>query len=149
MTRTAYALLLFLLTLPLAAAPVPKALKKPAATLDGHWRWESQETNGQVSQAPASDYCLWQVAGDTMTLVNEKRTLKDEPCGFVSEVKGDGVRTFEYKVNSNGYHRRGVCELDGDTLRVAYTGDNAAPPPAVKSGPGVTVYTLRRVTDSK
>ncbi|MFY7954053.1 MAG: hypothetical protein ACOVT5_16240 [Armatimonadaceae bacterium] len=145
--RTLLALLS--LAAPLAAAPVPKALKKTPASLDGNWRWESQEKNGKVSQASPSDYCLWKVAGDTMTLVTEKGTMKDEPCGFASATNADGVRTFEYRVNSNGYHRRGVCELDGDTLRVAYTADNNVPPKAVKGEDGVTVYTFRRVTDSK
>ncbi len=148
MTPRAFVALL-LLALPLFAAPVPKALKKTPASLDGHWRWESQETNGKVSAAPPSDYCLWKVAGDTMTLSTEKGTMKDEPCQLVSATNADGVRAFEYKVNSNGYHRRGVCEVDGDTLRVAYKGDSKVPPPAVKGDKDVTVYVFKRVTDSK
>jgi uncharacterized protein (TIGR03067 family) len=144
--RSLFALLLF--ALPLAAAPVPKAVKKSPATLEGHWRWESQETNGRVTAAPPSDYCLWKVAGDTMTLTSEQGKMKDEPCRFETATNGDGVRTFDYTVNSNGYHRRGVCELDGDTLRVAYTSDNKVPPAAVRGDNGVTIYVFKRVTDS-
>ncbi len=145
--RPLFTLLLF--ALPLAAAPVPKALKKAPASLEGNWRWESQETNGKVSPAPPSDYCLWKVAGDNMTLSTEKGTMKDEPCGLVSATNADGVRAFEYTVNSNGYHRRGVCEVDGDTLRVAYTHDNKVPPAAVKGDNGGVVYVFKRVIDSK
>ena len=139
--RTLVALLL--LTCPLVAAPVPKALKKTPASLDGSWRWESQETNGKVSPSSKGDYCLWKVAGDTMTLSTEKGTMKDEPCKFVSATNADGVRAFEYTVNVNSYHRRGVCELDGDTLRVAWTTHDT---PAVTNG---VVYVFKRVTDSK
>jgi uncharacterized protein (TIGR03067 family) len=136
--------------LPLAAAPVPKALVKKVARIDGDWRWESQDNNGNVSPAPKSDFCLWRVAGDTMTLIQEQGASKDEPCGFVCEPKGEGgLRSFEYKVRSNGYHRRGVCELDGDTLRVAFNSNSDSPPEAVKSGPSVSVYTFKRVTDTK
>ena len=141
MTRVAFALLLF--AAPLVAAPVPKALKKAPVTLDGSWRWETQENNGKVSPAPNGDFCLWRVAGDTMTLASEKGGMRDEPCKFVSETNADGVRTFDYTVNSNGYHRRGVCELDGDTLRVAWTTHDT---PAVPNG---VVYVFKRVTDSK
>lgn len=148
------ALALLLIAAPLIAAPVPKALKRPPASLDGRWRVESHEENGRVMPPPKGDYNLWVVAGDTMQLVREGDTTKEGvyPCRFVSEPRDDGPRTFEYKVDSNGYHRRGVCELDGDTLRVAFgsTADAAGQPPAaVKSGDGVTVYTFRRVTDTK
>lgn len=143
--------LLFLVftAVPVFAAPVPKALKKPPVSLDGDWRWETQERNGQISPASQSDFRLWRVAGEAMTLIQEQGTSKDEPCRFVSESKDDSLRSFEYKVNSNGYHRRGVCELDGDTLRVAFSNNPATPPAAVKSTNDVSVYTFRRVTDTK
>ncbi len=143
-------LALLALASPLLAAPVPKALVKKAVSVDGDWRWESQEQNGNVSPAPKSDFCLWRVAGDTMTLVQTQGTSKDEPCGLVCEPKGEGgLRSFEYKVRSNGYHRRGVCQVDGDTLRVAFGSNNDTPPVDLKSGPNVSVYTFKRVTDSK
>lgn len=141
---------LLLLAVPLAAAPVPKTLVKKAASMDGDWVWESQENNGKVSPAPKSDFCLWRVAGDTMTLIQMQGTSKDEPCGLVCEPKGEGgLRSFEYKVRSNGYHRRGVCVLDGDTLKVAFSSSDANPPAEVKSGPSVSVYTFKRVTDTR
>lgn len=146
MTRLA---VLLLCTAPLVAAPVPKALVKKAVSIEGDWLWESQDNNGKISPAPDSDFRLWRVAGDTMTLIQKDGKNKDEPCGLVCEPKGEGgLRSFEYKVRSNGYHRRGVCELDGDTLRVAFSG-NETPPADLKSGPSVTVYTFKRVTDTK
>lgn len=128
----------------LSAAPVPKA-NKPA-TLDGDWKWESQERNGQVSPPPQGDFLLWRVEGDTMTLIDESGKLKEEPCEFVGEQSPDGPRKFEYKVKSNGHHCRGVCEVAGDTLRVAFGSDNAKPPGEVKSSGSVSVFTLKRVT---
>jgi uncharacterized protein (TIGR03067 family) len=135
------------------AAPVPKALKKPAVTIEGSWRMQSQESGGQPTPPNKGDYNLWVVDGGTMTLIREDNAGKEGvyPCRFTSETNGDGVRTFEYKVDQNGYHRRGVCELDGDTLRVAFGTDSKTPPKAVKGegGSGVTLYTFQRVTDSK
>ena len=89
-----------------------------------------------------------------MQLVREGDATKEGvyPCRFVSELRDDGPRTFEYKVDQNGYHRRGVCELDGDTLRVAFgstAADAGKPPAAVKSSDSVTVYTFNRVPDTK
>ncbi len=149
--RSALALLLF--AVPVFAAPVPKALKQAPATIEGGWRMQSQETGGRQNLPGKGDYNLWKVDGDTMTLIREDNAGKDGvyPCRFTSETNTDGVRTFEYKVDQNGYHRRGVCELNGDTLRIAFGTDNKTPPAAVKSEPGsgVTVYTFQRVTDSK
>ncbi|MCU0704312.1 MAG: hypothetical protein MUF18_10090 [Fimbriiglobus sp.] len=146
--RTLLALLVF--AFPLLAAPVPKALKAKPVSIDGDWRWETQEANGQVSPAPKGDYLLWRVAGDTMTLIRESGGPEGVyTCRFVSEERPDSPRTFEYKVDRNGYHRRGVCELDGDTLRVAF-GDNSNIPPAeVKSGPKTSLYVFKRVIDTK
>ena len=150
--RTALALLVF--AAPLFAAPVPKALKKAPATIEGRWRLESQEANGRPTAPSKGDYNLWVVAGDTMQLVREGDATKEGvyPCLFVSQLRDDGPRTFEYKVDQNGYHRRGVCEVDGDTLRVAFgsTADDAGKlPAAVKSSDSVTVYTFKRVPDTK
>lgn len=131
------------------AAPVPKAAKKNAS-LDGDWRIESHELNGKASPPPPKDYNLWKVAGDTLQLVREGDTTTEAvyPCKLVSEAKDGGPHTFEYTVNANGYHRRGVCEVDGDTLRVAFgsTADDAGKPPTeVKSTEKVTVYVFKRV----
>jgi uncharacterized protein (TIGR03067 family) len=143
-------LVLAVLAAPLLAAPVPKALVKKATNIEGDWLWESQDNNGKVSPAPDSDFRLWRVAGDTMTLIQRQGTSKDEPCGLVCEPKGEGgLRSFEYKVRSNGYHRRGVCQVDGDTLRVAFGSNSDTPPADLKSGPNVSVYTFKRVTDTK
>jgi hypothetical protein len=145
-SRHAPLVALFLLAPALAAAPVPKALKPRVVSLDGDWRWETQESNGQVSPAPKSDFCLWRVAGDTLTLVQEQGMSRDEPCRFVGEPKEGGLRSFEYTVTNNGYNRRGVCEaVDADTLRVAFHSNPSTPPAEVKSGPQVTVYTFKRV----
>lgn len=141
-------LLALLLVAPaLVAAPVPKAIKRTAATIDGDWRMESSEINGKMNPPPGRDYNLWKVQGDTMTLVreNDAAGAGAYPCRFTSEQSGDGARTFEYTVDKNKYHRRGVCELDGDTLRVAFSSDAGTPPAEVKSGPNVTVYTFKRV----
>jgi uncharacterized protein (TIGR03067 family) len=148
--RTLVALLLF--AAPLLAAPVPKALKaKPPASLDGRWKMESQEANGKSGPPSERDYNTWVVAGDTMHLVRDGDATKEGvyPCRFVSDPRDDGPRTFEYKVDQNGYHRRGVCELDGDTLRVAFSGDANTRPAAVQSSDTVTVYTFKRVPDTK
>jgi uncharacterized protein (TIGR03067 family) len=127
------------------AAPVPKGMKKQPPSLDGRWQWETQESDGKVSPASTTDYTLWVVDGDTMTLTRQKNGQKDEvPCGFVGDLADDGQRKFEYKVTSNGYHRRGVCELvDADTLKVAWSPHDK---PGVKNG---LVYTFKRMPAGK
>lgn len=145
-----FVLFLMLIAATLSAAPVPKALKK-ATGIDGDWRMESTERNGKMGQPPGGDYNLWRVHGETIDLVREPEPGRPDrgdniyPCQFVSEIRPEAPRTFEYKVLKNGYHRHGVCELDGDTLRVAFSSDAKSPPTAVQSSNTVTIYVFKRV----
>jgi uncharacterized protein (TIGR03067 family) len=143
--------ILLLSALPLVAAPVPKAVRKASASLDGSWRMVAAERNGKLDPPPEKDYNLWVVAGDTMQLVREKDDSKEGvyACQFISGVNEGGLRTFEYVVHANKHHRRGVCEQDGDTLRVAFSHDTDTPPAEVKGGKRVTVFHFQRVTDPK
>jgi uncharacterized protein (TIGR03067 family) len=132
------------------AAPVPKALKKDAP-LDGRWVLDSQVADGTVAVLP-DDQDEWTVSGNTLTIEQKGRrrgVVRAVRCTLESALASAGPRTFEYKVTTNSYHRRGVCEVDGDTLRVAFSTGDSGPPGEVKSGAGVVLYTFRRLTDSQ
>ena len=133
------------------AAPVPKGIKKTPPSLDGDWRMESMEVNGKMNPPTPREYNIWKVKGEAMQLVREGDTTKEGvyPCRLVSNQPAEGLATFEYTVQQNSYNRRGVCELDGDTLRVAFEFDASKPPTDLKSGPKATVYTFKRLGEGK
>jgi hypothetical protein len=134
-----YALTLLVFALPLAAAPVPKSLKKPPP-LDGDWRWETEQVNGGPATPSDNGYNLWRVKGDTLQMIRESGAADERAssCLFTSVPREGGSRSFEYTVNSNGYHRRGLCEFDGDCLRVSWVAHDTGLPNGV-------VYTFKRV----
>ncbi len=146
MTR-ALAVLIVLAT-PVPAAPVPKGLKKPEAKLEGDWRLETEEQNGKVGQRSGS-HNLWRVTDGQMTLIAEnipQGQKKEYPTVLVSAaVDGGSLRTFDYTVVENKYQRNGVCELDGDTLRIAFGKDAKARPDKLTSENGGYLYTFKRV----
>lgn len=128
------------------AAPVPKALKKPA-TLQGDWRIVGEERNGQPAPRGTSSTSLWRVSEGRLVLISEGRTGPDrEFDGVLITTPGDGTRpgAFEYTLHRNGYNRRGVFELDGDTLRVAFGKDPKTPPERLTSDASGYLYTFER-----
>lgn len=128
------------------AAPVPKAIKPPPPpALDGEWVLEREDRDGQLGVPPSSRYNRWRVAGGSLVLVADPSPQRDPlyRATLTSEPADAGPRPFEY-VGENGYHRRGVCELTADTLRVAFGKTPTEPPAAVTSEGGGYLYTFKR-----
>jgi hypothetical protein len=66
---------LVVLAVPLAAAPVPKAIKPKAAALDG--KWEIVELWSGLSDVAKLNPWVWDIRGETVTIyVSEGGTLK-------------------------------------------------------------------------
>lgn len=148
MTRIAFLTAFLLLAGFAPAAPVPKALVKPAANLEGDWRLESEERNGQPAAQRGSNHNLYRLTKDTLTLINENSNAADReyPGAFVTEPPSGGKPgVFEYTLNVNNYRRCGVYELDGDTLRVSFSKDPTARPEKLTSDGNGFLYTFKRV----
>jgi uncharacterized protein (TIGR03067 family) len=133
-------------TLPLSAAPVPKAVKKKADAQAILGRWQGGLAgNGR---------------GDTTTHVF--RFGDDRTCGITNTPGGGRESGAEYELHPdrsprqmtwwNGSERtewRCVYELDGDTLKVAFVHKGTDLPADTSPRAGVTVYELKRLTDDK
>ena len=147
MTRT-LALLVLLSTAFAVAAPVPKGVKKKEASLEGDWRLEAEERDGKAGQRTGT-HNLWRVTDGQMTLIaenNPQGQKKEYPTALVTApVDGTSLRTFDYTVLENKYQRNGVCELDGDTLKIAFGKTPTTRPDKLTSENGGYLYTFKRV----
>ena len=129
------------------AAPVPKGVKR-AATLEGDWQLEAEERNGQPTQRLSSGHNLWRVTTGTLVLIADdpRKQSSEYPGALVTEPgSGDKPGVFEYTLHVNGYHRCGVYELTGDTLRVAFSKDPKTRPTQLTSEGNGFLYTFKRV----
>ena len=147
MTRVFAVPLVLLLGAAALAAPVPKAVKKPVESLDGVWKIETEERDGQASPRASSDYNVWRVTGGQLVLVSAQRD--EYTAALTSEELDGGLRSFEYTGAANGYHRRGVYQLDGDTLQIAFSLDPKTRPVKMTSENKGFVYTFKRVQPEK
>ena len=138
----------------LTAAPVPKALKKPPASLDGAWElieWHFNDSVGQLT-----DDIRWAIDGDKLTVTGQKQTGH-----FVANVTrtlvrpgGGGGNAVDYTIGfSDGTPtlvRPAVFEVKDDRLTLCLTNSHNGPRPIeCTPGRGVTVYVLRRVKEEK
>jgi uncharacterized protein (TIGR03067 family) len=145
---TRAALLALALTTAAVAAPVPKPLKAKPVSLNGEWEMVSEERDGTADVPRSSRYKSWRVSDGELVLMAEPGPQRDPVYrAKLTSEPGEGGRpwTFEY-VGENGYHRRGVCELDGDTLKVSFAKDPKARPEKLTSEAGGYLYTFKRVT---
>ena len=150
MTRVAALVVLLAVAGSGVAAPVPKALKAKPATLDGEWELTGEERDGNANAKRSSRYNRWQITGNVLVLMADPSPQRDPLYRATLDSKpADGVpRTFEY-TGENGYHRRGVCEVDGDTLRVGFVPQGKEIPDNLELKNGLTVYELKRLKDDK
>lgn len=148
MNRIALVIGFLLLATSIPAAPVPKALVKPSANLEGDWRLETEERNGQPAPQRGSNHNLYRLTKDTLTLINEEiqGPTREYPGAFVTEPPSGGKPgVFEYILNVNNYRRCGVYELDGDTLRVSFSSQPTTRPDKLTSEGNGFLYTFKRV----
>jgi uncharacterized protein (TIGR03067 family) len=128
------------------AAPVPKALKKPATDpLIGEWREMTADSNGQ-STGQATGY-IWRFEAEGIASVHW-------PDGTVVTAEYRLDRTLSphrYDWNLPRHNARfvGVFEVDGDTLRTATTAAGRERPAEVKPGESVEYRVYVRATPSR
>jgi hypothetical protein len=134
--RALVALLLF--TLPLSAAPVPKALKKPLPSPDGVWRLVEFNTDGQ--NEPVRDAELdWVIAGEHIF-----------PRQAVEPAHGDkGPPNFTTPDESRPHRRLwgdqpAVLVVSDTTLQLCVATDGRQEVSECRPGKGVWYYTFER-----
>lgn len=137
--------ILLLLTLPAVAAPVPKSLKPktPPASPDGAWYLVAINSDG-VDGSVENMGRNWILGGENFLL-----GYKEMP-DFAKHLAPNFTRRDPDRPNLRLWHKEpAVYEVDGDTLRVAYTQDGRKELTECKPGPGIHHYTFTRVKDGK
>ena len=146
MVRTLLALLLFA---PAAvAAPVPKDFKK-SPKLDGKWKVVEYSSSGRDIQTTSILNQTWEFDGETLTITRNS-TVKVRPKPTEIKVKTDAKAkpmAFDY-IFGTGTVRKGVCEVNGDTLIICLrlsTVPGQERPTSLDGGTGLLRYVLKRV----
>lgn len=146
--RPLLALLVF--ALPLAAAPVPKAIKARPVTLDGVW--QCVEFNGWDGRMKSPDTVgtYWRIAGDKMS--RARKTTAElaaaDALEFTLRARDEAdPRLREYVVGANAAPYSTVFERDGDTLRWAWCTDPKATITACQPAADVYYYVFKRVDE--
>ena len=142
MTRACVALLL--VALPLSAAPVPKAAKKPDDATAVLGRWESVDAryNGQAGAAGA----VFRFGPDGKGGVVPPNETAEVPAVYALD-PDDTPRRLVWTLSGSN---RSVAtyKLDGDTLKLAFGPADSRPAQAAP-GPTVSYYELKRVKGDK
>ena len=147
--RSILALVVFVVSLP--AAPVPKGVKKPPSA-DGVWECVEMNSDGRSMDVPAH-MRYFKIDGETMS--NGQPALKEmvRPIGelrpFTLRIDDSARPTLRTMVDSDGIVHSAVFELDGDTLRWAFTTDRDRTLIECKPGLGVCYYLFHRVKEGK
>src|SRR5438128_128223 len=110
-----------ILSLAFAPAPFPKRTR-PAPVVDdakqiqGTWRILSRTRGGQpVSHVVATA----EIGAGRLTLVNQAGTWRSPFSLTLDPTKKP--RWFDTKSEKNNYAKRGIYDLQGDTLKLVYT----------------------------
>jgi uncharacterized protein (TIGR03067 family) len=130
-----------LLAIPLvAAAPVPKELKKEKPALDGAWKLTGITFNGQ--QLGGNQTAVWTFEGNTLTINNNNggvvstRPIRVDPQATPME--------FEFDARGN---QLGIYEIKDDVLTICL-GQQAGVRPKEVSEQNAIVYRFARAKDA-
>ncbi len=138
--RTAFTLLL-LLALPLAAAPVPKALKRAndAERIVGRWVCESA-SRGETEYTTSHKNDVWVFAPAAEKSAQVTQTGHRYSLDYQFVDGGDGPRQMDLSLNGIPY--KGVYHMGDDTLAIAFR--ESTRPAALDRHHAVFVFTFRR-----
>lgn len=143
--------LLLLLAGPLAAAPVPKSLKKPSA--DGLWRLVEYTSNGRpVPDGSAEWSCLyWRVEGTRMTAGTRTLDEARKSTAMFTLRPRDPDRTSLREMVWDGESRgaSAAFELRGDRLLFSVANNGRSVVTECKPAPGVYHHEFERVKEAK
>ena len=144
---------LLLFALPLAAAPVPKAVKK--ATADGVWEVTEWSSRGRAVNSTLT--VRWTIDGETLAIERTStnpgvivRPPQNPPAYTLAKADKDDPTAVDYSATYPGGERvvkyPGRMEVDGDTLRFCFDVSGTGTRPAeCKAGDTVTYYVFKRV----
>jgi uncharacterized protein (TIGR03067 family) len=143
---------LLLLALPLAAAPVPKSLKKPANPLAGEWvvtDWYIDD-----AQMRRTEEARWSIDGEKLTVTGKgpgaPEGFQDNVRRTITRPEGGGPNAFDYTILPNDGDpvslRPAVIEFVDDTFTICMSSrHNGTRPTACVPTQGTIMYTLKRV----
>ncbi len=144
-------LALLTLTLPLAAAPVPKALKRNPHPLAGEWVVVERYTDD--SRMQLADTIYWAIDGEKLAV---RGTRQEVPDGFlgdctrtVNKPEGAEAGVYDYTIlftdGSAPSRRPAMVEVDGDRFTLCMTSTSDGPRPAdCTPVRGTITYVLKR-----
>lgn len=133
---------------PLApAAPVPKDFKKPPG-LNGKWKVVEYSSSGRDIKTSSILNQTWEFDGEKLA-ITRRSTAKNPPAPTQITVRTDGKtkpKAFDY-IFATGTVRKGVYEIDGDTLVICLrlsTVPAQERPTTLDGGTGLLRYVLKR-----
>lgn len=145
--------MLLLLAAPAVAAPVPKAIKKPAVTFQGVW--QVVERQNDAKRLPSDGYEFWVITDGEYTIFDGVKDVTAITDPTTKSYRGqwkhanDDPSTFD---THGKFDNIGRLELDGDTLRIGFDisdGKVKARPAAAQPRLGVAYIQFKRVDDPK
>jgi uncharacterized protein (TIGR03067 family) len=131
-------------TLPLVAAPVPKAVMKQSdeKAILGHWRGTTLPVSANQT---VYTFCF-SADGTCGIGHNGQAALSD--CVYSLDPSGTPKR-MKWLNGSERTEWRCVYELDGDMLRIGFVPPNQEVPNNLELKNNLTVYELKRVKEEK
>ena len=134
-------LLILLLAMPAAAAPVPKGIKKNS-TPDGTWKLVEFWSNGQKGTAQGMT-SVWVLEGEAFYVGPKQKSSYWQLT--IPDPNNPKVRRFTYGRTGTSSYPAAV-EVDGDTLRFAYGSSGTVSVTEAKPAANVYYYEFTRVT---
>lgn len=134
------------------AAPVPKAVKAKALSLDG--RWECVELNANDSDATKANPWVWDIDGTQLTIHRRinGQLRPNERNMSTTLVWPDPAKPEEVDYHRDGNGTKTVFKgrfvIDGDQLTVCYATDGGDRPSELKADKRYHFVRFKRVTDN-
>lgn len=129
----------------LAAAPVPREIKKEEK-FEGTWQIESTVAFGRLVNVGAANQ-HWTLDAEGNMKSHNGPVAPDNARSYIQLVIDSKAKTLDYKYTQQGNPTYpGVYELTGDTLKVCCNlKGTGTRPTTAESGPDVYLWTLKRV----
>lgn len=143
-------LILVMIATPLAAAPVPKAVKKPPPQ-DGLWLAVEEAYEGRLTSDV--EWTVWVIDGEDLTLLQNTKTFRQFEAGEKPPCHTYTLRfpdakdplAFDLMTGGNEYHA-GRMEVTKDTLAVCYSyKPSTKRPTSVAPGDDVIYFSMKRL----
>jgi len=128
------------------AAPVPKNKKgNPEEAIQGTWEVVDFDFGNRVAGAakPRGPIGLhWTLDGDKLSMKQPNAVAGGNTATFKIDTTQTPMQ-FEWNYNGNPTAIRAIFEIDGDTLKICYSGQRR--PTELVAGNGTYMYTFKRV----